>query len=123
VNPPIPPAGSHWSRPATISTSTMATQNVGSDCPSTAITWAVRSRPVPFFTAAMTPSGKARARETPMAKAASRSELGKRSAISWLTGRRARSDVPKSPTSALPTKERYCSRYGRSSPRYWRAFR
>jgi len=95
----------------------MATQNVGSDWPSTAITCAVRSRPVPFFTAARTPRGKAMARETVMAKAARLSELGSRSRISSLTGRRARSDVPKSPVTAFPTKDRYCSMYGRSRPR------
>ena len=95
----------------------MATQNVGSDCPSTEMIWAARSRPVPFFTAAMTPRGNAIASETPMAKAASLRELGRRSRISSLTGRRARSDVPKSPVTARPTKERYCSTYGRSSPR------
>jgi hypothetical protein len=45
-----------------------------------------RSRPVPFFTAATIPSGKARASETLMAKAARRSELGSRSPINSLTG-------------------------------------
>src|SRR6266478_6039140 len=38
-----PPAGSHCNRPATNSTSTMATQNVGSDWPSTATSCAARS--------------------------------------------------------------------------------
>src|SRR5262245_21684422 len=103
------------------STSTMATQNVGSDCPSTAMTCAVRSSPVPFFTAAITPSGNAMASETPMAKAARLSELGRRSRRSSPTGRRARSDMPKSPRTALPTNDRYCSTYGRSRPRYRRA--
>ena len=87
----------------------MATQNVGSDWPSTAMIWAARSMPVPFFTAAMTPSGKAMASDTPMAKTASLSEFGRRSRISSLTGRRARIEVPKSPVTARPTKERYCS--------------
>ncbi len=44
-----------------------------------------------------------------MAKAASRSELGSRSRISSLTGRRARIEVPKSPVTALATNETYCS--------------
>ena len=117
----MPPAGSHWSRPATSSISTMATQKVGSDWPSTAITCAARSMPVPFHTAASTPSGKARRRLTVIANAASRSELGSRCAISSPTGRRARSDIPKSPVSARPTNDRYCSTYGRSRPRYFRA--
>src|SRR5207302_8836472 len=81
----MPPAGSHWSRPATNSTSTMATQNVGSDWPSTEITWAVRSMALPFFTAAITPSGNAMASDTPIAKSASRSELGRRSLISSMS--------------------------------------
>ncbi len=105
----MPPAGSHCSRPATNSTRRMATQKVGSDCPSTEMIWAVRSSPVPFFTAAMMPSGNAIARDTPIAKTASLSELGRRSRISSLTGRRARSDIPKSPVTARPTNERYCS--------------
>ena len=99
----------------------MATQKVGSDWPSTAITWAARSMPVPFHTAASTPSGNARRRLTVIANAARRSELGSRCAISSPTGRRARKDVPKSPVSARPTNETYCSTYGRSRPRYFRA--
>ena len=95
----------------------MATQNVGSDWPSTEITWAVRSMALPFFTAAITPSGNAMASDTPIAKSASRSELGRRSLISSITGRRARIDVPRSPVTAFPTNERYCSTYGRSRPR------
>ena len=95
----------------------MATQKVGSDWPSTAMTCAARSMPVPLFTAASTPSGNAMACETPMAKAARLSELGSRSRISSLTGLRARSEVPKSPMTARPTKARYCSTYGRSRPR------
>ena len=47
--------------------------------------------------------------ETPMAKAASLREFGRRSRISSLTGRRARIEVPKSPVTARPTNERYCS--------------
>jgi hypothetical protein len=61
------------------------------------------------------------ASETPMAKAARLSELGSRSRISSLTGRRALSDVPKSPVTARPTNDKYCSMYGRSRPRYRRA--
>ena len=87
----------------------MATQKVAATGPSTEMTWAARSSPVPFFTAAMMPSGNAIASETPIAKAASLSELGRRSRISSLTGRRARSEMPKSPVTARPTKERYCS--------------
>ncbi len=113
----MPPAGSHCSRPATNSTRRIATQNVGSDCPSTETIWAKRSSPVPLRTAAITPSGKAIASETPMAKTASFSEFGSRCRISSLTGRRARSELPKSPVTARPTKDRYCSTYGRSRPR------
>jgi hypothetical protein len=118
----MPPAGSHCRRPATTSISTIATQNVGSDWPSTAITCAARSIPVPFHTAASTPSGKASRRLTVIANAARRSELGSRWAISSPTGRRARKEVPKSPVSARPTNDRYCATYGRSRPRYFRAF-
>jgi len=57
----------------------------------------------------MTPSGNAIASETPIAKTASLRELGRRSRISSLTGRRARSELPKSPVTARPTNERYCS--------------
>ena len=109
MNPSLPPAGSHCSRPDTNSTSKIATQKVGSDCPSTDTIWANRSSPVPFRTAAMMPRGNAIASETAIANAASLRELGNRSRISSLTGRRARSEVPKSPVTARPTKERYCS--------------
>src|SRR6476620_5279560 len=93
----------------TNSTRRIATQNVGSDCPRTDTTWAKRSRPVPLRTAAITPSGNAIASDTPIANTASLSELGSRSRIRSLTGRRARSELPKSPVTARPTKERYCS--------------
>src|SRR4026207_678433 len=86
----LPPAGSHWRRPATTSTSTMATQKVGSDCPSAAITCAVRSSPVPFFTAARIPRGKAMESEIPMAKAARRREFGRRPPVELASGPRGR---------------------------------
>ncbi len=83
----------------------IATQNVGSDWPSTEMIWAARSMPVPLFTAARMPRGNAMARDTPIAKRASLSELGSRSRSSSLTGRRARIEVPKSPVTARPTKD------------------
>jgi hypothetical protein len=106
----FPPAGSHCQRPATNSTSTIASQNVGSDWPRIETICAIRSTAVPFLTAAMMPSGNAIAIETVIANVASFSEFGRRSPMSSLTGLRARIEVPKSPTTARPTNEKYCSR-------------
>jgi len=63
---------------------------------------------VPFFTAAMTPSGKAMASDTPIANAASLSEFGSRSRSSSMTGRRARIEVPKSPVTGGPAAHGSC---------------
>ena len=98
--PPLPEVGSHPSCTANIHIRISPTANVGADCPRIANILPPVSNQESFFTADITPMGKAISPVISSANAASCTVAGSRSAISSATGRSHLNDTPKSPVSS-----------------------
>ena len=94
--------------------SSRPSQKLGIDTPSNAVPIEATSSQEFRDSAASRPSGTPTATATSMAATASCAVLATFSAISVVTGRRLRIDVPRSPRAALVTKRPYCLRMGSS---------
>jgi len=113
-----PPAGnSPVAGPARNSRSNVAVTNSGIDAPIYENIPITRSRCVPRFNAASTPSGIATTVTAISAVAARAAEFQKASPTTSDTGSDRRSDWPKSHRSTPPSQSAYCTYQGWSRPR------
>ena len=94
----------------------MPSQKLGVAMPSTAIVPAARSRKRPRLSAATTPSGMPTSMASSNAQGMIASVFGRRERNTSTAGWRMRSDVPRSPCSALPMNATYCLKSEPSRP-------